>query len=324
MDFKTDKFNLMFGDCLERMKEIPDNSIDLILTDPPYGTIRSIGTGSMSGSEWDVPIDTKEMMRECHRILRPKGTMCLFSQDPYTTEIITNGHGNLPFSYRYVWEKNHFANAMISSKAPVNVTEDICVYFKADADHSDNPLQKMFMDELERVGMKPKQIADALGKSGAIHHFTTGKVFRIPSRERLEEIKKLTSAFDWSYDYIVMLNESFKAWQSHRFPKIFNLPAGAKHKRNILKYDKDSGNFHPTQKPVALLTDLIETYTNTGDSVLDFTMGSGSTGVAAVSSGRKFTGIEMNPDYFGTACQRVLTSQSTTCHTGENLTESSK
>lgn len=319
MDIKTEQFHLMFGDCLERMKEIPDNTADMILTDPPYGTIKSISTGSMSGSEWDTPIDTKEMMRECHRILRPKGTLCLFAQDPYTTEIITGNHGNLPFVYRYVWEKNHFANAMISAKAPVNVTEDVCVYFKADTDHSDNPLQKMFMDELERIGLKPKQIADMLGKAGAIHHFTTGKVFRIPSRERLEEIKKLTGAFDWSYDYVMMINESFKSWQAIRFPKVFNLPDGQKHKRNILKYSKDPDNWHPTQKPVALLTDLVETYTNPGNVVLDFTMGSGSTGVACINTGRKFIGIEMNPDYYVIASQRVLTSQSTTCHTDENL-----
>lgn len=78
MDLKTDSFNLMFGDCLERMKELPDNSVDLILTDPPYGTIKTISKGSMSGSDWDKPLDTKLMMKECHRILRPKGTMCLF------------------------------------------------------------------------------------------------------------------------------------------------------------------------------------------------------------------------------------------------------
>lgn len=313
MDLKTDSFNLMFGDCLERMKELPDNSVDLILTDPPYGTIKTISKGSMSGSDWDKPLDTKLMMKECHRILRPKGTMCLFSQDPYTTEIITNGHGNLPFTYRYVWEKNHFANAMISAKAPVNITEDICVYFKADTDYSENPLQKMFMDELERVGIKPNQLATALGKSGAIHHFTTGKVFRIPSEERLKEIQVLTGGFNWSYDYIVMINECFKGYQAHRFPKIFNIPEGQKHKKNILKYSKDSEKHHPTQKPVALLQDLIFTYTNEGDTILDFTMGSGSTGVAALSMGRKFTGIELNSDYYSIACQRVLTSQSAAC-----------
>ncbi len=318
MDIKTDNVCLMFGDCLERMTEIPDNSIDLILTDPPYGTIRTISTGSMSGTEWDVPIDTKKMMRECHRILRPRGTMCLFAQDPYTTEIINGNHGNLPFTYRYVWEKNHFANAMISAKAPVNVTEDICVYFKADTDHSENPLQKMFMDELERIGLKPKQIADMLGKAGAIHHFTTGKVFRIPSSERLDEIKKLTGAFDWSHDFITMINESFKSWQAIRFPKVFNLPVGQKHKRNILKYSKDVENYHPTQKPVNLLCDLIETYTNPGDSVLDFTMGSGSAGVAAIRTGRKFTGIEASGEYFAVSVDRVLTAQSIKCNTDPN------
>ena len=61
--------------------------------------------------------------------------------------------------------------------------------------------------------------------------------------------------------------------------------------------------YHPTQKPVALLQDLIYTYTNQGDHVLDFTMGSGSTGVASVSMGRRFTGIEMNVQYYSVACK---------------------
>lgn len=63
--------------------------------------------------------------------------------------------------------------------------------------------------------------------------------------------------------------------------------------------------YHPTQKPVALMEYLIKTYTNKGDTVLDFTMGSGTTGVAAVNTGRKFIGIELDPDYFNIACKRI-------------------
>lgn len=62
---------------------------------------------------------------------------------------------------------------------------------------------------------------------------------------------------------------------------------------------------HPTQKPVALLEYLIRTYTNEGETVLDNTMGSGSTGVAAMLTGRQFVGIEMDPGYFAIARQRI-------------------
>lgn len=77
--------------------------------------------------------------------------------------------------------------------------------------------------------------------------------------------------------------------------------------RSILRFASDSGAVHPTQKPVALMEYLIRTYTNEGDTVLDNTMGSGTTGVACVNTGRKFIGIEKDPKYFDVACNRICT-----------------
>ena len=74
----------------------------------------------------------------------------------------------------------------------------------------------------------------------------------------------------------------------------------------IFSSDKQTCNLHPTQKPVALMEYLIKTYTNEGDTVLDFTMGSGTTGVACVNTGRKFIGIEMDDDYYNIAFERIL------------------
>lgn len=69
--------------------------------------------------------------------------------------------------------------------------------------------------------------------------------------------------------------------------------------------DKQKGNYHPTQKPVALIRYLIETYSNPGDAVLDFTMGSGTAGVACQESGRNFIGIEKDPEIYQVACERT-------------------
>ena len=88
-------------------------------------------------------------------------------------------------------------------------------------------------------------------------------------------------------------------------PKVFNLPDGASYKSNILSYRKDYGGLHPTQKPVALMADLIRAYTNEGGVVLDFTRGSGSTGVACKNLGRSFIGIERDPEYFAIAEARL-------------------
>jgi site-specific DNA-methyltransferase (adenine-specific) len=74
---------------------------------------------------------------------------------------------------------------------------------------------------------------------------------------------------------------------------------------DIIKFKKDKLKVHPTQKPVSLLSYLIKTYTKEGDLVLDFTMGSGSTGVACQNTGRKFIGIELDEDYFKIAKERM-------------------
>ena len=73
----------------------------------------------------------------------------------------------------------------------------------------------------------------------------------------------------------------------------------------VLEFKSDQGKQHPTQKPVALMEYLIKTYTNEGDTVLDFTMGSGTTGVACVNTNRKFIGIELDEEYFKIAEKRI-------------------
>ena len=92
---------------------------------------------------------------------------------------------------------------------------------------------------------------------------------------------------------------------NRRFNRRFNLPKWKKYKSNVLKYKKDYTKFHPTQKPISLMSDLIRTYTNEGEIILDFTMGSGTTGVACAKSGRNFIGIEIDPDYFSIAEKRI-------------------
>jgi site-specific DNA-methyltransferase (adenine-specific) len=89
------------------------------------------------------------------------------------------------------------------------------------------------------------------------------------------------------------------------YPVIFNLPKGKKYKSNVLEYKKDYTGLHPTQKPIALMEDLIRTYTNEGQLVLDFTMGSGTTGVACKNLNRRFIGIELDKDYFEIAQKRI-------------------
>lgn len=113
--------------------------------------------------------------------------------------------------------------------------------------------------------------------------------------KRYSEIKPIDRAY--RYELIEKMNSAS--------PRRFNLWDGKKYKSNVLQYKKDYSGHHPTQKPVALMEDLIKTYTNEGETVLDFSMGSGSTGVAAVNTGRKFIGIELDEGYFEIAKKRI-------------------
>lgn len=83
---------------------------------------------------------------------------------------------------------------------------------------------------------------------------------------------------------------------------------GTRYPTSILKFNRARG-LHPTQKPVALLEYLIRTYTNEGETVLDFTMGSGSTGVACVNTNRNFIGMELDQQYFEIAKKRIVEAQ---------------
>jgi len=105
----------------------------------------------------------------------------------------------------------------------------------------------------------------------------------------------------------IKYEEAFKIYRDfeNKTLSTFNLWEGKKYKSNILKYKKDYDGHHPTQKPVLLLEDLIKTFSNENDLIVDLTMGSGSTLVACQNTNRKGIGIEMNDEYFSIAEKRV-------------------
>jgi len=300
----NDNLWLMKGDCLERMKEIPSGSVDMILTDPPYGTVNGVANGDVSHgmknkTDWDVCIDHAKMLEECNRILRTNGALVLFSQDPYTAKLMTETHGNLPFSYRMTWLKDHFANSLIAKKAPVNYTEDICVFFKKYDTLNQHPLREYSRELIARAGTNLKKINSDLGHRRFEHFaYTDSTQFGLCTENTYRQFIDFYGVDDFKpYSELVEIDSTFK--------RTFNLHEGKKFKSNVLIYKKDYSGFHPTQKPVSLLEDLIKTYTNENQTILDFTMGSGSTGVAAKNLNRKFIGIEMDDDYFEIAKKRI-------------------
>ena len=298
-------------DCLEGMKRIPDGSVDLILTDPPYGTMNGF-----NGIDWDFAIDPKEVYTIANRILRKNGKMVLFSQEPYTSRLITEAHPNIPFSYRMIWEKDNFANALLVNKAPVSYYEDILAFSKMHQKHDfegKHPLRDYFAEVLEYIGVPKKTIIERIGQR-ADHTFRTNSTqFALCTEETYEDIIKAFGIDGMKgfkpFSELKVINEEYREDLLQRMndenPSVFNLWEGNKYKSNILKYRKDYDGYHPTQKPVLLLEDLVKTFSNEGDTVVDLTMGSGSTGVACLNTNRNFIGFEMDKEYFDIANERI-------------------
>lgn len=298
-------YKLYNGDCLEVMDRLISEGvkIDLILCDPPYGNMKNAKLDGWKNSttEWDVSIPPHEIFNRVEKLLRENGTLILFSQEPYTSKLRTNTIQNLPFCYPMIWEKDHFANALISKKAPVSYFEDINVFTKKYDTEMTHPLRKYSKQVNEYIGMSLKDINRALGHRKAEHFFYWNSTqFKIPTRNTYDELINVfkINNMDGFISYNDMININKK------YSKVFNLYGDSK-KSNILKYKKDYGKFHPTQKPIKLLIDILKTYSNKNDLVLDFTMGSGSTGVACMNTDRKFIGIELDENYFNIAKQRI-------------------
>ena len=295
------------GDCLIESDKIDSGSVDLILTDLPYGNVKDLGNsdtiqhGMKGKTEWDSVIDTEKIMRIANRILRENGKMILTAQHPFTNELINKAASNVPFNYSMIWEKDHFANALTAKKAPLNYYEDVLVFSKMHDFEGLHPLRPYFKKVLDFINVKKVRIIEKIGQ-GADHCFrVNSSQFHLPTKEtynKLIEFYNINEMFDFrTFEDI--------SKESDGMNSNFNLWEGNKVKSNILKYKKDYDGHHPTQKPVLLLEDLIKTFSNENDLVVDLTMGSGSTGVACVNTNRNFIGIEMDSNYFDIAEQRI-------------------
>ena len=300
------------GDCLELMKNIPDGSVDLVLTDPPYGTMSDYGKQTDKYVKdqfvWDSTIPTGKMFAELSRVLRPNGKAILFAQEPYTSTLVKSAIPSLPFLYRAMWYKNMAGNILGAKSAMVNMFEDICIFSKIVREETDShPLRLVFEKELEKSGKTKREAIDLLG-STASHYFTSGIQFRLPTEENFRLLKE-NGFISLDFEYCRKINEDFLNKRYSKIkeetPSVFNLWQGGKSKSNVLEYKKDNDGYHPTQKPVKMLEDLIQTYSNVGNTILDFTMGSGSTGVACVNTNRHFIGIELDVGYFNMAKKRI-------------------
>ena len=309
------KFELWQGDCLELMKNIPDGSVDLVLTDPPYGT---------TACKWDSVIPFEPMWEQLKRIVKRGGAIVLFGSEPFSSLLRAS---NIDwYKYDWIWEKEQSSSGLQAKIAPMKKHENISVFFQSPTDDTTNAykwLKEYFQTEKKKCGLTSRQMRELLGNYMASHYFTSGEQFTIPSLADYEKLQK-TGCFCVPYDEIKKEYEKAKntynpqmtegkAYKGHFAPgaEVHGKSThyvkdndGTRYPTSILRFNRAKG-LHPTQKPVALLEYLIRTYTNEGETVLDFTMGSGSTGVACVNTNRRFIGIELDDGYFEIAKKRI-------------------
>lgn len=250
--FKNKPYELLNGDCLELMKDIPDKGIDMVLCDLPYG---------ITQCEWDICIPFEPLWEEYNRIIKSNGAICLFGSEPFSSYLRIS---NIKmYKYDWIWEKGRPTCFHHAKNMPMKKHENICVFSKGLIKHKGQAKRMIYNPQGIELYGKEENGASSRGDRDFYGHR-----FCRPSHHK----------------YI----RQYK-----------NYPT------SILNFKDAENTVHPTQKPVALLEYLIKTYTNEGEIVLDNCMGSGSTGVACINTGRKFIGIELDEKYFEIAKQRI-------------------
>ena len=305
------KARLIKGDCLKESDAIESGSVDLILTDLPYGTMEGQAKSGIYHSgqerhEWDNIIDTDKIMNIANRVLRKNGKMLLFAQEPFTNELREKAIPNLPYNYKAIWLKDTLGSFMRSQKALLYQTEDILLFSKRHDSEGLHPLRLYFKEVMNFIGLKLKQINQRLGHRRAEHTFyIDSSQFGLCIESTYQELIDV---------FGIDKMQGFKTYAEldtieQKYKSTFNLWEGGKYKSNIFKYKKDYNGFHPTQKPILLLEDLIKTFSNEDNLIVDLTMGSGSTGVACINTNRNFIGIELDENYYKIAQTRIKEAQ---------------
>lgn len=269
------KINLYKGDCLEVMDELIARGVvvDAIITDPPYGT---------TACKWDSVIPFDEMWARLNKLIKPNGAIVLFGSQPFSSALIMSNPKD--FRYEWIWKKHYATNFMGAKNAPLKYHENIIVFSKNK--HIYNP-QEYKVIELDDIL--------AMDKKTLLSFFTDRLYDRFAKIDRRKNVNNIE---DRNECHLGKVKHTRKVDDGYRNPKSVIKINGSK-----------NNNVHQTQKPIALMEYLIRTYTNENKLVLDFTMGSGTTGVACKNLCRDFIGIEMDDKYFEIAKERIENTQ---------------
>ena len=281
MDIKTEKYWLMEGNCLDRMKEIPDHSVDMILCDLPYG---------VTHCEWDSVIPFDRLWEQYQRVLKPYGNCLLFGTQPFISDVINSNRQS--FSHVWYWIKNSVTGALNARRQPLRCIEEVAVFvcnIPSKTFGEGYSKAREYLREQKRLsGLSCQQLRDLDGPMPKVEERKA-----VYNPQGVRELRKEK----------VKRNQSKSIWRELKSDTYTQKMTG--YPRHILRFDTDVTRLHPTQKPVDMLAYLIRTYSDDDAVVLDNCMGSGSTGAACAKTGRRFIGIEMDPHYFEVSCNRI-------------------
>ena len=281
------------NDCIEVMREIPENSIDLVIADPPYWKV--------VGEKWDYQWKTEKdyvewslkWIKEVSRILRLGGTFYCFGYFrtlslivPYLEEM------GLELRQQIILDKGMRSvsgRATKKYKMIPNVTESILFIIK-----DNKQFIKPFLKERQKeMGLTSKQINESLGvksNGGGMWSIYTGK--NVCEQFPTEKLwNKLSNILRFEYPY-------------NKLAQTFNPQMGYTDVWTDIDFYKEK-HLHPTQKPLKLISRLIMASSNEGDIVLDPFSGSGSTQIGCIKLNRHYIGIELDENYYNISIERI-------------------
>ena len=288
---------LLNGDCIEELKGIDDNSIDLIFCDLPYGA---------TACKWDKKIDLDKFWKEIMRVKKLNTPIFMTTTTKFGVDLINSAPKKCPFRYDLVWVKSSAAGFLLAKKMPMRKHELIYVFYEKLPLYDLSSHQHKFIKEVptKRAGK------DGVDNKGMIKN---------RCKSGMETISKYDPPLPVSVIKEAVVNEKY-TYQQDKEKDLYGTDI-----RKEVRTGKDVGSSsiydpplpnsileiksirgkHSTGKPVELMEWIFKYYSKEGDVVLDPTMGSGSTGVACKNMNRNFIGIELDPEIYEVAVNRI-------------------
>ena len=270
---------LLNGDCLELMKDLDDNSVDLIFTDLPYGQV---------SCEWDIKIDFAQMWEQFMRIKKEKTPIFFCCSTKFGVEIINSAPKKCPFRYDIVWVKSAPCGFLCAKKMPMKKHEMLYVFYE----------KLPFYDLSSHQHKFKKEVGTIAGDNV----YSKPELYRAPAGQYEPPLPTSVQKEGGTYKH---LYGEIKDMDYHHLKSKMGNPVYEPPLPNSILEIKSQRGKHSTQKPTDLMKWVLKYYSKEGDVVLDPTMGSGSTGVACKEMNRNFIGMEMNPEIYEVAVSRI-------------------